>query len=201
MEDLKTIELIIDENNEKYEVDAISLVENPAIEEDFIALSKEEVKFKAIDEDKRILVGLALVPDKKILRSNEQGLYNIIMSKETVKKAAHLYLKRLKLNNATLEHESSVGGVSVVESWMVEDIAMDKLNLYGVKPIEGAWAVIMKVDNDEVWNDVKLGKYLGFSIEGIFKPVEMQENFSADKDISDEELFSQMVDYLKNKDE
>ena len=78
---------------------------------------------------------------------------------------------------------------------------MDKLNLYGVKPIEGAWAVIMKVDNDEVWNDVKLGKYLGFSIEGIFKPVEMQENFSADKDISDEELFSEMVKYLNSKDE
>ena len=125
MEELKTIELIIDESNDKYEVDAISLVESPAIEEDFIALSKEEVRFKAIDEEKRILVGLALVPDKKILRSNEQGLYNIIMSRETVKKAAHLYLKRLKLNNATLEHESDVNGVSVVESWMVEDIAMD----------------------------------------------------------------------------
>ena len=192
MEELKTIELIIDESNDKYEVDAISLVESPAIEEDFIALSKEEIRFKAIDEDKRILVGLALVPDK-----NEQGLYNIIMSRETVKKAAHLYLKRLKLNNATLEHESDVSGVSVVESWMVEDIAMDKLNLYGVKPIEGAWAVIMKVDNEDVWNDVKLGKYLGFSIEGVFKPVEMQENLS--KDLTDEELFKQMSDYLNSK--
>ena len=96
MEDLKTIELIIDENNEKYEVDAISLVENPAIEEDFIALSKEEVKFKAIDEDKRILVGLALVPDKKILRSNEQGLYNIIMSKENSQKGCSLILEKIK---------------------------------------------------------------------------------------------------------
>jgi hypothetical protein len=59
-------------------------------------------------------------------------------------------------------------GVSVIESWIVEDPQKDKTALYGLNAVEGAWAVTMKIDNDEVWEDVKSGKYLGLSIEGMF---------------------------------
>ena len=79
-----------------------------------------------------------------------------------------MYLKRLKNNNATLEHTELTSGVSVIESWIVEDLEKDKTALYGLNAVEGAWAVTMKIDNDEVWEDVKNGKYLGLSIEGIF---------------------------------
>jgi len=187
---MRTVELTIDEHNERYEVNAISLVEQPAIEEDFFAFSKEEVQFKEL-EDKKMIIGLALVPDKKIPRRAEDGsLYEVIMSKETVRKASHIYLKRLHNNNTTLHHEKDVSGVSVVESWIVEDVEMDKLNLYGLKPKEGAWAVMMKVNNQEVWDSVKRGEVLGLSIEGVFKPQEVEAQLSTD--LTDEELLDAM---------
>lgn len=188
---METIELYIDDTNIEDGIDAISFVNSPAIEENFVALSKHKVEFKSIDDEKRIIVGLALVPDKEIYRRQGDKEFNIIFSKETVKKASHLYLKKLKVNNTTLEHEKNTDGVSVVESWIIEDVKNDKANVYGLNAVEGAWAVVMKVDNDEVWNDVKDGKYLGLSIEGIFS--DKKEDLSAidevlsicDKDVDD----------------
>ena len=174
---METIELYIDENNIKDGVEAISFVKSPAIEENFIALSKHEVLFKSIDDEKKVIVGLALVPDKKIYRKTDEKEFNIFFSKETVKQASHLYLKKLKANNTTLEHETNIEGVSVVESWIVEDPKNDKSNIYGLNAVEGAWAVVMKVENKEVWADVKEGKYLGLSIEGIFS--DKKEDLSA----------------------
>jgi len=169
MKDLDTIELFIDETKEDDGIEAISLVESPAIEENFVALSKHKVEFKTVDSDKRIIVGLALVPDKLIYRRRGDYEYNIVFSKDTVRKASELYLKRLKLNNATLEHNDQMTtGVSVIESWIVENPEKDKTALYGLNAVEGAWAVTMKIDNEEVWEDVKQGKYLGLSIEGMF---------------------------------
>lgn len=172
-EDLDTIELFIDESEDDSGVEAISLVEYPAIEENFVHLSKHKVAFKAVDNEKRIVVGYALIPDKKIYRKKGDYEYNIIFSKDTVQKASELYLKRLKNNNTTLEHESLTSGVSVIESWVTEDVDNDKINLYGVDPILGGWAVKMKIYNDDVWKDVKNGKYMGFSIEG--------SNFTSEK--------------------
>ncbi len=169
MKNLDIIELFIDESNLEDGIDAISLVESPAIEENFVALSKHKVEFKTIDSDKRIIVGLALIPDKLIYRRKGEYEYNIMFSKETVRKASELYLKRLKSNNATLEHDNMMtDGVSVIESWIVEDPEKDKSSIYGLNAVEGAWVVTMKIDNDEVWQSVKDGKYLGLSIEGIF---------------------------------
>jgi hypothetical protein len=177
MEELDCIELFIDEEKELDGIEAISLVEFPAIEENWVALNKHEVKFKTIDADKRIIIGLALVPDKKIYRRNKDYEYNIVFSKDTVRKASELYLKKLKLNNTTLEHQSLTSGVSVVESWIVEDTEKDKTSLYNLNAPLGAWAVTMKIYNDDVWKDVKEGKYLGFSIEGIFSD-EMEQDLS-----------------------
>ena len=166
---LETVELFIDESREEDGIEAISLVEFPAIEENFVALSKHKVEFKTVDSEKRIIVGLALVPDKPIYRRRGDYEYNIVFSKETVRKASELYLKRLKLNNATLEHdEQMTSGVSVVQSWIVEDPKRDKTAIYGLNAVEGAWAVVMKIDNEKVWGEVKAGKYLGLSIEGMF---------------------------------
>ena len=186
MEDLDIIELIIDENNLEDGIEAISLVESPAIEENFVALSRHKVEFKSVDDEKRIVVGLALVPDK------------IMFSKETVKKASELYLKRLKNNNATIEHELAVKGVSLIESWIVEDPNMDKTNLYKLDAPEGAWAVVMKIDNDEIWEDVKQGKYLGFSIEGFFSQKEEKLSLS-EEDSEALELLSEILNKLKDE--
>ena len=176
MEELETIELFIDDSEDSG-IDAISFVEYPAIEENFVALNEHKVELKTIDEDKRLVIGLALVPNKLIYRKNKGFEYNITFSKETVRKASEKYLKSLKLHNTTTEHETEVDGVYLTESWIVEDTDKDKTALYGLKAPVGAWAVAMRVENDEVWKNVKEGNYLGFSIEGFFKD---KEEFSAE---------------------
>ena len=201
MEDLDIIELIIDENNLEDGIEAISLVESPAIEENFVALSRHKVEFKSVDDEKRIVVGLALVPDKEIFRKSGDYAYKIVFSKETVKKASELYLKRLKNNNATLEHELAVKGVSLIESWIVEDPNMDKTNLYKLDAPEGAWAVVMKIDNDKIWEDVKQGKYLGFSIEGFFsqKEQELEKLSMPEEDSKALSVLNEILNKLKDE--
>lgn len=165
---MQIIELVIDETAENVGVDAISVVEDPAIEVDFVAL-KNQVMLKSVDDDKRILLGPALIPNKQIYRSDaEFGEYYIFFSKDTVRKASELFLKASNQKNATFEHEYALNGMTVVESWIVENKEHDKSKLYEYDVPEGTWMVSMKVDNDEVWQDVKAGKVKGFSIEGHF---------------------------------
>lgn len=200
MKDLDVIELFIDDESDSDGIQAISLVESPAIEENFIALSKHKVEFKSVDEDKRIIIGLALVPDKEIYRRKGDYEYKIKFSKETVRKGAEMYLKSLRNNNTTLEHQNLTTGVSIIESWIVEDVEKDKTALYGLNSVEGAWAVVMKVDNEEVWNDVKSQKYLGLSIEGMFTNRE-QEMSSDEKevDLSDDQLIEEIKKLLSQE--
>ena len=196
IEDLETIELFIDDEDHSG-IEAISLVEFPAIEENFVALSKHKIQLKTMDEEKRLVIGLALVPDKKIYRNNGGFEYNITFSKDTVRKAAEKYLKSLKIHNATIEHEMEVEGVYLTESWIVEDKTKDKTALYNLNAPEGAWAVAMRIENNEVWEDVKAGKYLGFSIEGIFNESQEwnEEDFSVMKKIN------QLLDELESAQE
>ena len=166
---MNIIELILDENEELNGIEAISVVENPAIEENFIFLKAEEVKLAEVDKEKRILMGAALIPNKPIYRKNDKEEFYIFFSKETVVQASQLYLKGGKQGNATLEHQKDIKGMTVVESWLVEDEVHDKSRKYGLNMPLGTWMVSMKVDNDEIWNDyVKTGKVKGFSIEGYF---------------------------------
>jgi len=183
---LETIELFIDESQDKDGIDALSLVKFPAIEENWVALNNHRIEFKSVDDEKRIIIGLALVPDKLIYRKNGDYEYNIKFSKETVNKAARLYLKKLNNNNATLEHKTEVEGVSVVESWTVDNPKIDKTALYDLNAVEGAWAVIMSIDNDKVWEEIKNGTYLGISVEGYFSDkLEMSLQFAKEQELID----------------
>jgi len=165
---MDTIELLINEELELDGVFAISLVEEPAIESNFVALNKHEVSLKVVDEDKRIVLGIALKPNKKIPRRKGDYVYNVEFSNETVRKASELYLSNLHSNNTTVDHKDLVENVSLSETWIVEDLEKDKTALYGIDAAIGDWAIAMKVNNDDVWADVKKGAYLGFSIEGMF---------------------------------
>ena len=175
---MKIIELILNEEDEKSGIDAISVVESPAIESDFIALNKHQIELKTIDDEKKILMGLALVPMKQIYRRNEKTNeeYYIYFSKETIRKASQLFLKNSNQNNATLEHQTKIDGMTIVESWIVEDAKKDKSALYNFNAPVGSWMVSMKVDNPEIWKKVKSGEVKGFSIEGYFA-----ENIEASK--------------------
>lgn len=169
MKDLEVFELFIDEDSEWGGIEAISIVENPAIEEDFIALKSQEVKLAEVDNEKRVLMGAVLIPNKKIYRRNAEQEYYIHFSEDTVRKASELFLSRGKQNNSTLEHEVAIGGLSVVESWIVEDEVHDKSRKYGLEMPIGTWMASVKVNNDEIWEEfVKTKRVKGFSIEGFF---------------------------------
>lgn len=167
---MKIVELIIDEEQEFSGIEAISIVDEPAIEENFIALSKQhEIKLAEVDKEKRILMGAALVPNKNIYRRNGEDEYYIFFSDATVRKASELFLMRGNQNKSTLEHQAELYGLSVVESWIIEDDVHDKSRKYNMDLPVGTWMVSMKVNNDEVWNNyVKTGLVKGFSIEGYF---------------------------------
>ncbi len=165
---MKIIELILDEENEDNGITAISVVENPAIEESFIALKNQEVRFAQQDKEKRLLLGAALIPNKPIYRKNEDDEYYIFFSKDTVRKASELFFIKGNQSEATLEHKVALEGLTIVESWIVES-EKDKSRHYGMDVPVGTWMVSMKVNSDEVWNEyVKKGLIKGFSIEAFF---------------------------------
>jgi hypothetical protein len=169
MAKVEIIELLIDETKLEAGINAVSVVESPAIEENFIALKKHEVELKEVDAEKRILMGAALIPNKQIYRKNKDKEFYIYFSEDTVRKASELFLMRSNQNNATLEHERKMlDGMSVVESWIIEDEKQDKSAKYGFNLPKGTWMISMKVNNDDVWQKVKDGEVKGFSIEGHF---------------------------------
>ena len=137
------------------------------------------------------LKGALLIPNRPILRTNGEEEYYIYFSKDTVQKASQLYLKNGNQNNSTLEHNHELSGLTLVESWIVEDEKYDKSRKYGLNVPVGTWMGTLKVNNDDVWNDyVKTGKVKGFSIEGYFadkmqKPKVDMEEEKAKKLLSD----------------
>ena len=166
---MKIIELVLDEEQDESGIEAISIVESPAIEEDFIALKSDEIKLAEVSKDKKLLMGALLVPNKPIYRKTEDDEYYIYFSKKTIVKASQLYLKNGNQNNSTLEHQHSLSGLTLVESWIVEDKEKDKSRLYNLNVPVGTWMGTVKVNNYEVWNEyVKTNKVKGFSIEGYF---------------------------------
>ena len=167
---MKFFELVLDEDKLLHGIDAISIVEHPAIEEDFITMSKEhKFEFKEVDNQKRILMGAAMIPEKPIYRRDGEDEYYVFFTKETIRRASELYLMNGKQGNATLEHQEKISGLSLVESWIIEDPEKDKSRAYGLEYPVGTWMVSMKVNNEDIWEEyVKSGKVKGFSIEGWF---------------------------------
>lgn len=187
---MRVVELILDEEQDNF-IEAISVVEYPAIEEDFVALKSQEFKFAEQDTDKKILIGPVLIPNKPIYRKNGEDEYYIYFSRDTVRKASQLYLKQGNQSNSTLEHAETVQGLTLVESWIVEDKENDKSNSFGMDVPLGTWMGSVKVDNDEIWNDyVKTGKVKGFSIEGYFAD-------KADLRESEDDLAAEILEELK----
>jgi len=187
---MKIVELILDEMEELMGIQAISIVENPAIEENFVALKSQEVQFAKQDEEKRILLGAALIPNKPIYRQNGEEEFYVYFTKETIRKASELFFQNSNQNESTLEHEVELKGMSVVESWIVEDEDKDKSRVYGLEMPVGTWMVSMKVNNDDIWNNyVKTNKVKGFSIEGFFVD---KVDFSA-QEITEEDAAAEVL--------
>jgi len=184
----RIVELVISDDSQELTIDAISLVSSPAIEQDFVFFGKEKnnLTFAKVDEEKRMLISPALIPNKQIFRYDPQtdSDYYVYFSKETVATAAALYLKHNNHHKATYEHQDRISGVLTVESWIKEG-EQDKSNLYGFKGLPlGTWFVKMKIENDELWEKIKSGEVKGLSIEGYF--IDRMETMS--KAITDEQI-------------
>mgnify|MGYP003145633279 CR=1 FL=1 len=191
------VELVIDDDSQELAIDAISLVSAPAIEQDFVFFGKEKnnLTFAKVDEEKRMLISPALIPNKQIFRHNPNtnSDYYVYFSPDTVRKASELYLKHNNHHKATYEHQDRVSGVLTVESWIKEGDS-DKSKLYGYDLPNGTWFVKMKITNDELWSKVKDGELKGLSIEGYF--TDKMEKMS-EKAPTDEEILSALNEIIK----
>lgn len=182
-------------NGEEDGVNIISLVEFPAVERNFIQLSRE-VKL-SLNEEKRELLGVALIPDFPIYRRDKQGEYYITFSAEAIRKAAIDFYRKLNVNNADVEHNHNIeNGITYFQSMIV-----DKEN--GICPAafkdlpDGSWIVGCKVENDAVWDAVKSGAIKGFSIDGYFHAEpEKQEEKPEEKSTIDS--LDDLFDWLEN---
>jgi len=198
---MRVIELLIDEDELLSGIEAISIVDRPAIQEHFIALSEQtKLELAEVDKEKRILMGAALVPNKNIYRQDGDDEYYIYFSEDTVRRASELFLMRGNQNKSTLEHEAELHGLSVVESWIIEDEKYDKSRKYDMELPVGTWMVSMKVNNDEVWNNyVKTGLVKGFSIEGYFTDKVNMAQLEEVSEIEANEILLELKDYLNSK--
>ena len=197
MKETKIVELVIEDDNQELAIDAISLVTAPAIEQDFVFFGKEKnnLTFAKVDEEKRMLVSPALIPNKHIFRydPNTDSDYYVYFSKETVRRASELYLKHNNHHKATYQHQDRVSGVLTVESWIKEG-EQDKSKMYGFDLPNGTWFVKMKIENDDLWTKIKEGELKGLSIEGYFtNKFEAMQN----KKPSDLEILSALNEIIR----
>lgn len=171
---------------------AISLVEDPAIESNFIALSKQKTSIQ-LQNEKRLLVGPALIPDKPIYRNINGREFYISFDQATIEKLAQDFLANDYQHNITTAHREDADDIVVVESW-IKTSDNDKSVDYGFNEPIGTWFVSVKVNNEDVWNRVKNGEFKGFSIEAI---VGLDETLELNKDLSmNEELIEKLKEII-----
>lgn len=191
---LKLIEYGLGEEESNMGVYAVSLVSEPALMVDFVALSKQNLLLARVEDgEKRMLYGPALIPNLPIVRYDGNGeKYFIQYSKETVEQTSQEFLKRNLHHNHTIQHQMPVNNLTVVESWLTTG-AHDKSMNYGFEVPEGTWMIGVKVDDDTTWQAVKNGEVKGFSIEGWFTP--MSESDVTEKDL--EKLLAELAEQLE----
>lgn len=151
-------------------------------------------KFEIENEDKRIVIGPAMIPNVKMVRADKDGNpYYVFFTEDTIRMIAEKYMKNGYLRNNDVNHDGeAVKDVYVIESW-IKTSEDDKSTKYGFKDLPiGSWFVSMKIKDDFVWDKVKKGELKGFSVSGFFDQI---EQFNKKK----EELFlKELAQILKN---
>ena len=186
---LPVIYLTIDENEEAG-VDAVALVDNPAIERNWMAFSKQSksYQFEITNEEKRVISGPLMISELPIFRKTEEGdEYYVVFNADTIRKIVYKYMKEGRTNSVNEMHETALDGVFMFESFIIDE---RKKTPKGYEELpEGSWFGSFRVENDDVWQQVKDGDFRGFSVEGLF---------SEDKEIKVErEIIEAIVDELK----
>lgn len=178
-------------------LDAISLVQHPAIGVDFLCFNEDTKKIDfSADEDKHILTAVALRADHPIYRRNGDYEYWVVFTKDVIRKLVTKYAKNNLFNSVNIEHND----YSFVKSaYMIESYIVDKAR--GIVPNEfkdiedGSWIVSYYIDDESLWNAVKNTDALnGLSVQGLFKLVDKQD-FTSQKEQSFEEWLDE---YMKD---
>jgi hypothetical protein len=163
------------------------------LEKEKMSFSQSHMTF-ALDEEKKMIIGAAMVPNKMIIRYDDLGNpYYVYFSKESIKKMAAKFLKEKRTDQASIEHDGKKLGsekVFITESWVSEDPIHDKSYKYGFNLPSGTWYVQMKINDDNVWKMIKEKSLNGFSVEGLFAEKSM---FS-----KEDEQINQITQILKS---
>ena len=177
-------ELVLEDEEDG--VFATSFVDSPAIERDFVFFGKE-INFQAVNDEKMLVAGPLLIPNKKILRLDGLGnSYYVYFTPETIEKISRRFMKNKYNDAVTVEHDKKVSGINLTESWLVEMASKDKSNIYGYTLPKGTWFGVYDVSgNPKVWEEVKKGIFKGFSIEGLFEHKVSTIKLSLDKGIDE----------------
>lgn len=159
----------------------MSVVKYPAMESDFLAFSKAKAtKLQKMTEG--VITGVALRPDKEIYRNQGGNEFNVIFTKESVRKIAKFFFKNHNQDNTTVEHEFNANNLFIFESWIVRDVESDVGAVLGLDIQEGDWVISMDISaNKEVMAMVEDGDVRGFSLEGYFSSM-LIENSKFEKD-------------------
>lgn len=203
---LPIYELKLDKNTDG--VYCISLVDFPAIEQDFLVFdAQEEIKFTKVDEEKHIVYGPAMIPDMAIYRRDESGReYYVKFSKETIAQIAQKFHKDNCIYNISVGHETDVNDCYVFTSYLIDrENGLDPVQFRNIA--DGSWIVGVKVDNDNVWNAIKNTDLLrGFSVEVIATPFKMEKTEPTNEEPAQETLKTNwladlLTGKLKNKED
>ena len=164
---------------------AVSVVDAPAVESEFVCLGKQEMeKFVAVDKpERRMIYGCALRADFPIYRNNGEQEYYIEFGADSIDKISKDFIKNGFQKNWTVGHEAEIEGLSVTESWIKESMTMDKSVALGLDPSLpcGSWFIGCYCENDEVWEQVKNGTYHGFSCEALVGLEEFEKQIAEQK--------------------
>lgn len=170
---------IDDQMDSDLQVEFVSFVDKPAIDKNFMAF-KEKLRF-AVDTDKRIVSGPAMIADMFIYRNDPEGLgeYYTTFDAASILSIVQKFFKKGFIKNFNVMHEpgSKSTGVTVFESFIV-DRSLGKVPMKGFEDVaDGSWFVSAKVEDDVIWEKVKSGEVKGFSVEGVFEqmPVKMSK--------------------------
>ena len=191
------------------DVFAISLVDEPAVDSNFIALSKQKpMEFKIQNEERRMLYGVALRADYPIYRRYGDEEFYLTFGKDAIRRLMTKFMKNFGQRSWTKDHMDFAEGITVVESWIVEDVENDKANALGIENFsEGSWCIGAKVDDDEIWQSIKEGRWKGFSVEAwvdmeeIEKEIKNKKINKENKEIDmavKKSKFEEMIDKIKS---
>lgn len=177
---------------------AVSLVDEPAIESDFVALAKdkpiEEVKLSS--DERHMLYGAALIPDKEIYRYDGENEYYLSFTKESIEKMSQDFFKNFRQANVTIDHEESAKDITIVESWLVEDPYRDKANALGLENLPvGTWMLGMKVNEIDTWERIKNHELRGFSVESLISLEDFSKNVK-NEDMDNVMLFEKIKEFI-----